>query len=109
MEAIIGRKLKRSELVDHEDRNPLNNRRSNLRLCTALQNAHNSGKRKPGTSHYKNVYWDAARNKWSAYINYDGSRMMIGRYDDEVEAAYMFDQWALALQGEYAVFNVIDK
>jgi hypothetical protein len=98
MEAIIGRKLKRSELVDHEDRNPLNNRRSNLRLCTALQNAH-----------YKNVYWDAARNKWSAYINYDGSRMMIGRYDDEVEAAYMFDQWALALQGEYAVFNVIDK
>lgn len=109
MEAVLGRKLKRTELVDHVDRNRLNNRRSNLRIATSLQNGHNQGKRRAGTSHYKNVYRDAGRGKWAAYINYDGTRMMIGRYDDEVEAAYAFDQFALALQGEFAVFNVIGE
>ena len=53
---------------DHADRNPLNNRRSNLRLATEFENAQNKSKSKCNTSGFTGVSWDKESNKWAAYI-----------------------------------------
>ena len=49
--------------VDHINHNGLDNRKANLRLATAAQNAWNSVRGKRGSSKYKGVAWDAASKK----------------------------------------------
>jgi hypothetical protein len=53
--------------VDHEDRNGLNNQRSNLRAATTSQNSANARKRSDGrSSPYRGVCWDRRYGKWLA-------------------------------------------
>jgi hypothetical protein len=47
MEQKLGRKLKRSEEVDHKDENPLNDKLSNLQVLTQAQNTSKSHRLKP--------------------------------------------------------------
>lgn len=60
---ILG--AKEGQLTDHLNRNGLDNRRCNLRICTQSQNQANS-QRSCGTSHFKGVY--RRGNKWVAQI-----------------------------------------
>lgn len=99
------------ELIDHANRNGLDNRKANLRVATASQNLANAPKqlRKVGgsTSKYKGVCWDKARGKWAAYIavGADRRRRALGRFSDEVTAARAYDAAALELWGEFARLN----
>lgn len=105
MSRVIGRNLKPSELVDHINHDTLDNRRSNLRICTSVQNAHNYEKYGDRTSRYKGVSWNKGKGKWQAEIKFDSSKVYIGRFEDEDYAAAMRDQWCLDLHGEFAVLN----
>lgn len=89
-------------VVDHIDGNGLNNRRSNLRVCTQRQNQANMGPR-GGTSRFVGVYRQG--NKWGAQIACRGKRYWIGSYDDEVAAAKARDRKAFELHGEFAYLN----
>lgn len=94
-------------VVDHIDHDGLNNRRSNLRVCTAKQNARNS--RSPGgTSKYKGVSRDQYNNKWRAKIYCNGKRINIGNFKNEKQAALAYDKHARKLFGEYAHLNFPD-
>jgi hypothetical protein len=42
---------------------------------------------------------------WTAAIGYDGKQLIIGRYKNELDAAWMRDQWTLALYGEFGILN----
>ena len=53
--------------VDHKNRNPLDNRKSNLRKSSQAQNFRNISKRKNTSSKYKGVAWDKSRRKFHAY------------------------------------------
>ena len=59
----------RSIMIDHKDRNPLNNQKSNLRECTRSQNTMNSRKRRNSSSKYKGVSWHKASKKWYSRIS----------------------------------------
>ncbi|MBN1359208.1 MAG: HNH endonuclease [Sedimentisphaerales bacterium] len=89
-------------IVDHFDGNGLNNRRSNLRICTPWQNVHNSGPHGRG-SKFKGVY--PSGDKWYAVIKHKGRTHYLGTFADEVEAAKARDRAARALQGKFAYLN----
>lgn len=75
--------------VDHFDGDPLNNRRSNLRLATYAQQQHNQGcYRTVGrTSVYRGVSWKKDLGRWVAQACIEGENHYLGLYDDEEEAA----------------------
>ena len=84
MERIIGRELKRKELVDHIDGNGLNNTRENLRIVTARQNQQN--RQYKTTSKYPGVSWYKRTEKWQTVIQYKGQDIHLGYSDSEEEA-----------------------
>jgi hypothetical protein len=89
-------------LVDHINGNGLDDRRVNLRLCTAQQNCSNSRPR-GGASPYLGV--SRQGDKWKAQLMHDGEIFRLGLFEDEVAAAKARDAKALELQGEFAYLN----
>lgn len=77
--------------VDHVNRDTLNNRKGNLRLCDSALNATNKGKDPKGiTSHHKGVMFDKERGKWRATFQYKGFRVQ-RRFNTEIEAARFYN------------------
>lgn len=91
-------------VVDHIDGNALNNQRSNMRVCTSHQNKMNRHKVR-GSSKYKGACWDKSRNKWLSQITSKGKRMFLGYFDNEEDAAIVYDVAAQLFHGEYAKLN----
>lgn len=96
----------RNQIVDHINRDRLDNRRVNLRVCTPLENARNAGKRKDGlTSNYKGVFFIDRNGKFGSAIQVSGRRISLGYYDNEMDAAYYYNQKAIEYFGEFAALN----
>jgi len=92
-----------SDLIDHKNRNGLDNRRENLRSANAFGNTRNSPPRKNGSSKFKGVSFHQASQKWVASIN-PGS-LHIGCFKTEEEAAIAYDDAALVVFAEFAYLN----
>ena len=91
--------------VDHKNRNGLDNRRDNLRLCTPQQNTYNRGPQ-GGRSRFKGVYPEG--DKWYATIKHKGVPYYLGIFDDEIEAAKARDRKAYELEKDFAYLNFPD-
>jgi hypothetical protein len=92
-------------LVDHKDRDSLNNTLTNLRLATYSQNNANRGPVKKGTK-YKGVSRHSINpNKWVAQIKHNKKAINLGSYATEEEAAEAYNKAAKKLQGEFAYTN----
>ena len=88
--------------VDHINGNPLDNRRSNLRVCTHRENGANRNRQQGGTSTYKGVSWHKETKRWRAQIQYAGTVFHLGCHSDESEAAFRYDLAARGLFREFA-------
>ena len=90
-------------LVDHINRNPFDNRRSNLRLCNIRENSCNlKPKNRLGV---KGICF-ITRNKFEAKIqNADKKRLHLGVFDTMKEATDVYDEKAKELFGEFAYLN----
>lgn len=97
---MLNRPLLRTEQVDHIDRDPLNNRRGNLRLATPSQNAMNRGVRVDSASGYKCV--TRMGNKWVAYIRCNGKQKHLGTFVTPELAHEAYCAAARALHGAFA-------
>ena len=93
------------KMTDHRDRDGLNNRRLNLRICTRGQNIANQRKRK--LRRFKGVY--PRRKRFEVGITHNGKRRYLGTFDTEEEAALEYDRVALRLNGDFAVLNFNKK
>ncbi len=91
--------------VGHKNGNGLDNRRSNLRVCTHQQNLSNQRKHGINTlSKYKGVTRDKAG--WKAQIECQGKRLS-KRFKTEAGAALFYNEKAQELFGEYARLNEV--
>lgn len=93
--------------VDHISHDRLDNRRSNLRICTKTENKRNSGKRMSNTTGYKGVV-KAYGGKYVAKLGYNGKKLHLGTYDDPKAAARAYDEKAKELHGDFASLNNVD-
>jgi len=101
---------KENEIVDHHDKNGLNNTRENLRIATAAQNNANSKRgMNRGKSKYKGVCRDEKCGKWRAGIKCQGKHIHLGMFEDEKQAARAYDEAAKKYHGEFAVLNFGDN
>ena len=73
-------------VVDHINLNRLDNRESNLRVCTAKENSYNKGLLKNNTSGITGVNFDKKRNKWSARLIINGEYVLRERFNTKEEA-----------------------
>jgi len=92
-------------VVDHINGNGLDNRKCNLRICTQSQNRWNSRPHDGTSSQFKGVSYDKNRKKYAASVWENRKRIVLGRYDDEVEAAHVRDYRAVEVAGFYAWLN----
>ena len=91
--------------VDHINGDTLDDRKCNLRLCTASQNSQNRSKEKRNTSGFKGVSWDRRNKKWRAMIGHNNKMYYMGLFTDKIDAAKAYDQKAKELHGEFACLN----
>lgn len=92
-------------LIDHKDRNGLNNTRANLRFATRAQNMANTGKQRRNTTGFRGVTWIAKLGKWRAQIGFENRKIAAGCHASIVDAAKAYDAKARELFGEFAVLN----
>ena len=92
-------------VVDHQNRNKLDNTRANLRVCTHAENARNRGKPRDASSRFIGVGYDKYSGKYYARLYHEGTSLFVGYYTDEIEAAREHDHKAVEMFGEFAQVN----
>lgn len=98
------------QYVDHINGDTLDNRRSNLRVCTSGENSYNQSKRRINcTSKFKGVSWNTRLKKWVAQCGGPKTpgikNQYIGCYDSELDAARAYNEAAIKRFGQFAKLN----
>jgi len=97
----------RNILIDHIDRNGLNNQRSNLRLANYSTNQANKKRLDNKKSKYKGVYFEKSTKKWKSGVMKDGKNFHLGYFKTQEAAAAAYNIKAKELFGEFAYMNII--
>lgn len=100
------------QIADHKNRNGLDNRKQNIRICTFENNSQNKKKRLDATSIYKGVNLRRKRgrkDKWECRITVSKKDIYLGYFpftrEGEINAAKRYDEFAQKYFGEYAKLN----
>jgi hypothetical protein len=94
------------QIVHHVNGLGADNRRNNLRVCSASQNMQVRGKYR-GASVYKGVHWAVDRNRWRVCISLSGRNISVGTFRDEIDAALAYDRSAIEHFGRFATTNFL--
>jgi hypothetical protein len=94
-------------MVDHINKNSLDNRKLNLRVCTHRQNVCNKKPliSKRSKSKYLGVDLNRSGNRWVARIGVNSKKIHLGTFLTEDDAALIYDMHAKAAFGEFANLN----
>ncbi len=95
------------QFVDHINGNPLDCRRSNMRLCDRAGNNFNKKPRASSRAPYKGIT-QRPSGRWLAQIQANKVHHVLGIFDTPEEAAIAYDNAAIRLHGEFACINGID-
>jgi hypothetical protein len=90
---IVGLEKGDPREVDHINRNPLDNRRINLRACTRQENARNRQAK---------CVWRTPNGKWASCVSVNGRSLHLGTFDTEVMAIAESNEHKKKNHGEFA-------
>lgn len=99
----------RNVLTDHRNGNGLDNRRENIRPCSAKENARNQRLSKRNTSGFKGVSWKDADLRWQAKIRFEGKYIHLGHFISVIDAAKAYNEAAKKYHGEFANINKLPE
>jgi HNH endonuclease len=90
------------EVIDHINRDKLDNRRVNLRSVTHSMNTMNRGLMQ-GRSRYRGI--SGTPGRWQAKLKIGGIELRLGQFVSERDAAHVYDLFASLLLGDDAQLN----
>lgn len=102
---IMGLKIGDGVIVDHINRNTLDNRRDNLRIVTPSQSVCNRGPNKG--KKYKGVFWREDFQRYIAEIKINRKKIFIGQFKNELDAVRAYNKKAKEIHGDYAYINPV--
>lgn len=92
-----------TNVIDHIDGDPANNRIANLRPATTAEN--NRNKANHGRSRFRGVSWRARQSIWVSAIKTNKKVTFLGCYKNEEDAARAYDVAAIEQHGNFARTN----
>lgn len=92
-------------VVDHLNRNGLDNRKANLRLATANQNQWNRGANRTNITGLKGVHKLKHGGKFQSNIRFNGKKIYLGLYDTAEMAHAAYREKANELHGAFARYD----
>jgi len=89
------------DMIDHKNRNKLDNSIDNLRLCTNQENQFNTTKQCNNKTGFKGVYWYDRYKKYRASIIINGKNISLGNFDCPKKASEAYQAKAREMHGEF--------
>lgn len=93
---VFKKKLLASEVIDHVNRNPLDNRKSNLRSASRSQN-------KMNTEKILCIFFNQEKRRWKTTISVEGRRIYLGSFKERNAALKARRDAERKYFGEFAV------
>lgn len=84
---------KTGQIVDHINRDKLDNRKSNLRFVNTSINMMNTGLIKTNTSGYKGVSWNSKDKRWVAQVKQNYKNIRLGAFINKEDAIRARSAW----------------
>ena len=94
-------------IVDHINGDPLDNRRSNLRVVDPHVSALNRGLQSNNTRGYRGVTLHKQTGRWQAAITLYGKDKYLGLFDTPAAAARAYNEAAMRAHGPEAKLNLV--
>jgi hypothetical protein len=92
-------------IVDHANRNTLDNRKTNLRLCTKSENAVNSTRVRGRYGRGVSKDGRGRRRGYRAEIRASGKRLYLGSFATAEEAQEAYRAASIRLHGEFSIYG----
>lgn len=91
-----------TQYIDHINRVRNDNRISNLRSASRSENGANRSIGSNNTSGFKGVCYIKSVNMWQSYIYKDKKQILLGRYNDPIQASAAYREAAQRIYGDFS-------
>jgi hypothetical protein len=88
-------------VIDHINGIKTDNRKENLRICTAIENNRNRKLNSNNTSGFKGVYWNKNKQRYIAQVKINNKKVIAGTFKTLQEAALAYETKAKQLFGSF--------